>query len=184
MTGDHLTAVVAHSSTRKTTRRVVLILLAAIAVGMLLVPIQSSSARFVWNVTASAPAGLYWIDHGRWSVGDRVAVAPSESLAADLDARAILNQGKLLIKRVAAGQGATVCRQGGVVTIDGKVRAIAQPASRGNHLLASWQGCIKLDAGDVFLLGDTRNSYDGRYFGVTSAEEILGAAQVILPISE
>lgn len=46
--------------------------------------------------------------------------------------------------------------------------------------LPPWQGCASLNEGQVFPLGDTAGSYDGRYFGVTRASEIVGRADLLL----
>lgn len=155
---------------------------AAVAIAMLCFTGNASSARLVWNTTASAPTGLYSIEQGTWRVGDRVAVRPSASLAEDLDRRGILPLGKLLIKRVAAGRGDTVCRDGERVTVNGSLAAMAKIASRTGKLLPSWNGCRRLSASEVLLLGDTADSYDGRYFGVTSAEEVLGRVGMLVGI--
>lgn len=141
---------------------------------------SASSARLVWNTTASAPAGLYSIEQGTWGVGDRVAVRPSAALAEDLDRRGILPLGKLLIKKVVAGRGDTVCRYGERVTVNGSLAAIAKIASRAGELLTSWNGCRRLGASEVLLLGDTADSYDGRYFGVTLAEDVVGRVSMVV----
>jgi type IV secretory pathway protease TraF len=160
--------------------RAVTLSVAAAAIAMLCFSGNASSARLVWNTTASAPVGLYSIEQGIWRVGDRVAVRPSASLAEDLDRRGILPLGKLLIKRVAAGRGDTVCRDGERVTVNGSLAAIAKVASRTAEALPSWGGCRRLSTSDVLLLGDTPDSYDGRYFGVTSAEEVLGRVGLLI----
>lgn len=154
--------------------RFVILGVGAAAIAMLCFTGNASSARLVWNTTASAPTGLYSIEQGTWRVGDRVAVRPSASLADDLDRRGILPLGKLLIKRVVAGRDDTVCRDGERVTVNGSLAAIAKIVSRTGEALPSWGGCRLLSASEVLLLGDTPDSYDGRYFGVTRAEEIVG----------
>ena len=88
--------------------------------------------------------------------------------------------GKLLIKRVAAGKGDTVCRISENLTVNGATRATALAASRSGEDLPTWRGCRKLLTSDVLLLGDTPASYDGRYFGVTSADEILGRVTIAI----
>jgi conjugative transfer signal peptidase TraF len=135
---------------------------------------MAGSASFVWNVTASAPQGLYHIDHSPWRVGDRVALLPAEPLATDLATRGILPKGKLLIKRVTAAKGDAVCREGDTIHINGRLVGEAKRVDSHGARLPSWQGCVTLDDGQVFLLGDTAGSYDGRYFGVTQADQIVG----------
>ena len=153
---------------------------AAAAIAMLCFSGNANSARLVWNMTASAPAGLYSIEQGTWRTGDRVAVRPSASLAEDLDRRGILPLGKLLIKRVVAGRDDTVCRDGERVTVNGSLAAIAKIASRTGKALPSWGGCRRLSASEVLLLGDAPDSYDGRYFGVTSAEDVVGRVALLV----
>lgn len=157
-------------------RRVLLAVTGAAAVALLAVPVTASSAQFVWNLSHSAPRGLYRIERGGWSVGDRVAILPSQVLAADLADRGVLQNGKLLIKLVAASTGDKVCRRHLEVSINDRVVAQAKTTGANGSLLPSWQGCTTLDDGQVFLLGDTAESYDGRYFGITSATEVIGRA--------
>jgi conjugative transfer signal peptidase TraF len=159
-------------------RRIFILVISMTAVVLLSAPIDVSASQFVWNLTASAPAGLYRIERGGWAVGDRFAVVPPQDLAADLDRRGVLRRGKLLIKRVVAATGDRVCRQNDEVSINGIRVVSAKAAGSDGVLLPTWQGCVRLKEGQVFLLGDTASSYDGRYFGVTSANDVIGRAAV------
>jgi type IV secretory pathway protease TraF len=43
-----------------------------------------------------------------------------------------------------------------------------------------WQGCIRLRSGQYFLLmTDSPASFDGRYFGISTASDIIGPAWLI-----
>lgn len=159
-----------------------MVALAAVAIATLCVPVSAMSARLVWNLTPSAPPGIYSIDHAVWRVGDRVAIRPSAVLARDLENRGVLPRGKLLIKRVAAGKGDTVCRYGAEVTVNGAWAATARTELNSGKLLPTWRGCRTLGHADVFLLGDTNDSYDGRYFGLTSAHEIIGRVVLLIAL--
>lgn len=168
---------------RRPLRRAFRMLIAAVALAAiagLALPVAAGSAQLVWNVTPSAPAGFYRITREPWSRGDRVAVLPGEALADDLEQRGVLANGKLLIKRVAGRAGDRVCRHGADVSIDGESVAKARDADSHGLALPSWDGCVTLADGQVFLLGDTPGSYDGRYFGVTSRAEIVGRADLLL----
>jgi type IV secretory pathway protease TraF len=136
--------------------------------------------RLIWTTSASAPAGLYWIDYEGWTRGDRVAVRPGERLAADLEARGVLPRDRLLIKRIIASSGDTVCRNETVISVNGAVLARAREQDSHGRLLPKWEGCISLTAGEVFLMGDGPGSYDGRYFGVSPSVEIVGRAGLML----
>jgi conjugative transfer signal peptidase TraF len=160
-------------------RRALIAAASMAAIVTLALPTRAGSAQFVWNLSPSAPKGLYRIERGGWNVGDRVAVLPSPVLAADLAASGILRNGKLLIKQVAAATGDKVCRQHDVVSVNGNVVANAQAMGSDGAPLPSWQECVLLDDAQVFLLGDTAESYDGRYFGITSAHDVIGQAVIL-----
>lgn len=170
---------VARGQPRRSRMKFGLLGVAILGVAALVLPVATGSAQFVWNATASAPAGLYRIERRRWHTGDRVAVLPSDALAVDLDVRGVLPRGKLLIKRVVAGAGDCVCRYNGTVFVNGAVMAQAKSNDSKGHPLPSWLGCITLNERQVFLLGDTAGSYDGRYFGATQASEIVGQVVIV-----
>lgn len=157
-------------------KQVALLVVSVIAVAMLGVSITTSNPRLVWNFTPSIPTGLYIIEDRDWRRDDRVALKPSGHLLELLRASGVLKDGRLLMKRVAADAGDEVCRKGQEVTINGVAAALA----RQDQLLPSWSGCHVLEIGDVFLLGDADNSFDGRYFGVSSAVDIVGPVHSIM----
>ena len=128
---------------------------------------------FVWNFTASAPIGLYRTLPRPWARGDWVAVDPSPDLRATMADLGVLERGRLLVKRVAAASGDEVCREGAEVRINGVLTVTARLASSSGAPLPSWSGCRRLRRSEVFLLGQADGSFDGRYFGVTDADEIL-----------
>lgn len=171
---------VARLRPRRVRTKLGLLIVATLGAAALALPVAAGSARLVWNTTASAPAGLYTIDRERWRLGDRVAVLPADALAAELDRRGVLPRGKVLIKRVVAVGGDSVCRHDGMVLVNDEVIAQAQWNDSTGKPLPSWQGCTSLNERQVFLLGDTAGSYDGRYFGVTRASEIIGRADLLL----
>ena len=144
---------VARLQPRRGWMKVGLLTVAILGVAALALPVAAGSAQLVWNATASAPVGLYRIDRERWHVGDRVAVLPVDTLAADLDRRGVLPRGKLLIKRVVAAVGDSVCRHDGTVLVNDEVIAQAKSKDSRGEPLPSWQGCSSLNEGQVFLLG-------------------------------
>ncbi|MBS1164395.1 MAG: family signal peptidase [Proteobacteria bacterium] len=137
----------------------------------------SVTPRLIWNASASIPVGLYRLHKiDAPDVGDLVAVAPPEPIARYLADRNYLPRKVPLLKYVAAFSGQTICRTGTVIAIDGKDIATALEYDRLGRDLPTWSGCHRLAGGEVFLLNaDVPDSLDGRYFGVLSAEAILGA---------
>lgn len=141
----------------------------------------SPRPRLVWNASASAPIGLYRIDVGaRLARGDLVAVAPPDALARFLDTRRYVPRGTPLLKRIAAGEGATVCRRGYRVFIDGRPAALALARDRAGRALPAWAGCRTLGAGELFFLNAAPSSLDSRYFGSLRADRVIGTARPLL----
>lgn len=137
--------------------------------------------RLIWNASASMPLGLYRVDVGRVPVsGELVLAEPPGDAAALLDARGYLPRGVPLLKRVAATEGSLVCRSGAFVTIDGIGAARARAHDRIGRTLPHWLGCRRLKRGEIFLLGNAPDSFDGRYFGPLPAAAVIGTAHPLL----
>lgn len=137
--------------------------------------------RLLWNASASVPVGLYAIDVGAAPTrGDLVAIAPPAQLSDWLSVRGYLPRGVPLLKRVAAMEGALVCRSGVFVTIDGAPAARTRSADSMGRTLPPWLGCRRLRRGELFLLGASPDSLDGRYFGPLPASAVIGTAHPIL----
>jgi len=134
--------------------------------------------RWVWNETASVPVGLYRIQPTvPIRVGDIVALRLPEHEATLLATRGYLPLGVPLLKPVAALAGQIVCRSGPRVTIDGKPVGDAKPVDHRGRKLPVWQGCRRLDPGQVFVMNATvPTSLDGRYFGVLPMDTVIGRA--------
>ena len=134
--------------------------------------------RLVWNASASAPVGLYAVSPGAaLQRGDMVTAwlpAQARQLAAR---RHYLPSNVPLVKRVVGMAGDRICAVDRVVTLNGRPVAIRRAADAEGRDLPAWQGCIRLGPGMVFLLmTETPNSFDGRYFGATLAQDIIGKA--------
>jgi len=138
-------------------------------------------ARIVWNVTASAPIGLYAVRRDRTFIrGDLVLVIPPPSTAKFAAQRDYLPPGVPLVKRIAAMAGDTICAQGTGIFIDGQIVAARLSSDGEGRPLPTWNGCRTLGQDEVFLLmKDVRTSYDGRYFGPTNTSQIIGRLEPI-----
>jgi type IV secretory pathway protease TraF len=78
-----------------------------------------------------------------------------------------------LLKRVAAGSGDHVCRQGADLEWrGGAVRALSR--DRRGLGLPAWAGCRRLAADELLVLGDTPTSFDSRYFGPVRRTAVEG----------
>ncbi|SFO01140.1 conjugative transfer signal peptidase TraF [Mesorhizobium sp. NFR06] len=134
--------------------------------------------KLVWNASASAPIGFYTVDfNGSFEVGDLVVVSAPETLAVFLAERGYLPKGVPLVKRVLAVPGQTVCRTGLKITVGAIDVGAALERDRAGRDLPIWQGCQRVSTGELFLMNwQVRDSLDGRYFGLTSTNSIIGRA--------
>ncbi|RWD66860.1 MAG: S26 family signal peptidase [Mesorhizobium sp.] len=156
-----------------------IVLVTAVAtMGTLCPVLRPFPPKFVWNASASAPIGFYRIDSaGSFSVGDLVAVRPPEALATFLAERGYLPKGVLLLKHILAVSGQTVCRNRFTIAVDGSDVGVALERDHVGRGLPTWQGCLSVPAGAVFLMNrNVCDSFDGRYFGLVSTGHIVGRA--------
>lgn len=133
----------------------------------------------VWNVSGSAPIGLYAVRSASgFATGDLVVAYPPEQIAVFLAERGYLPRGIPLIKRVLAVPGQSVCRNDLVVTVDGRSVGAARDRDRKGRPLQVWQDCRVVATGEVFLMNwDEPDSLDGRYFGPLPIGTIAGRAE-------
>ncbi|KTE04336.1 hypothetical protein ATE68_01415 [Sphingopyxis sp. H038] len=156
-----------------------------VAFAVILLVLGSLIARprplLLWNVSASAPVGLYFVGSaGRLARGDMVAARVPSGLRLFAARRRYLPMNVPLVKRVAAVSGDIVCASGSDVTVNGR-RVARRVAHDGlGRPMPWWSGCVELVEGDAFLLmTDSPASFDGRYFGVSPAADVMGEAVLL-----
>lgn len=137
--------------------------------------------RLVWNASASAPVGLYLVSPGDAILpNDMVIARVPERYRRMAAERRYLPKSVPLVKRVAAGPGDEICALGVTIFLNGKpiVRRLERDGK--GRPMPRWQGCIRLRTGQYFLLmADSPASFDGRYFGISKASDIIGPAWLI-----
>jgi len=132
--------------------------------------------KLIYNASASAPIGLYWLDHQPIERGDYVLVRVPERVRRLVEQRGYLPADVPLVKRVAGVDGDEICRDGRVISINGNTVTVAERADGLGRPLPDWQGCHILTEQTVFLLQDHPQSFDGRYFGPVDRRLIVGRA--------
>ena len=137
--------------------------------------------RLVWNASASAPIGLY-------AVGDVAGLARGDMVIARLPGefrmfaarRHYLPANVPLVKRVAAVPGDKVCAVGARIFVNGRLIASRFARDGAGRVMPRWTGCARLAEGRYFLLMvESGASFDGRYFGVSEASDIVGKARLL-----
>ena len=137
----------------------------------------------LWNASPSSPVGLYWVRHSlEPGIGD-TAIAwpppPARRLAAR---RHDLPAGVPLVKNVAAVSGSRICAIGPAVFVNGRPAAVRRSRDRTGRGLPWWSGCRTLGKGELFLLAPrVPEAFDGRYFGITRASEVMGKGKLLWP---
>jgi conjugative transfer signal peptidase TraF len=137
----------------------------------------------VWNVTASSPIGLYHVGAQHDFAAGEMVVAWAPDAARRLGAvRHYLPMNVPLVKRVAAVAGDRVCAIGDAISINGRREAERRSMDAAGRPMPRWSGCENLRRGDLFLLTpEVPDSFDGRYFGITRANEVVGSARLLWP---
>jgi conjugative transfer signal peptidase TraF len=158
--------------------------LAVLGSTLLLLPsLSAPKPRIVWNLTPSVRQGPY-------IVLSPVVVEPGNLVVAMLPdpwqrysaARCYIAAGVPILKRVAAVPGSTVCADKARIAIDGQFVTVRRREDGSGKPLPWWEGCRRIGAGQLFLLGDAGSaSFDGRYFGPISRQLVLGKAFSLWP---
>jgi type IV secretory pathway protease TraF len=125
----------------------------------------------LFNHSPSVPVGFYIRDSGDPAPGMFVTVrahdvAPVEAVAHHFD-----DEGDRFIKRLAAVAGQYVCSDGRVLRVDGVAVATVQARA---GVPQGWVGCRTLASSEILLLGDSADSFDGRYWGPIRSDLIEG----------
>ncbi|MFG3591053.1 S26 family signal peptidase [Bradyrhizobium sp. RDI18] len=130
----------------------------------------------IWNSSESVPVGLYRLHPAsKYYVTELVAVQPPRPLATYLDRNGYLPTAVLMLKRVLALPGQTVCRNGHTISVDGIEIGEAKERDGRGRPLPVWEGCDVVEDGKLFLMNwRAADSLDGRYFGMISATAVIG----------
>ncbi len=125
------------------------------------------------NESASLPRGVYVRLPGAAPARDTVVAVPQPSAVRAYLGQLGMPDDLLLIKRVAAVGGDTVCRRDNQLVTPGRT-LVVQDRDRRGVALPTWRGCRRLGEEELFLLGDTPSSFDSRYFGPISRSRVTG----------
>lgn len=132
--------------------------------------------KLIWKRSARAPEGLYWVRNGPISKGQWVVLSARSGPAQWAQARGYVGEDWPLLKQVSGLPGDKICRNGAAVLINDQQAAQALLVDSFGRTLQSWERCVRLEAGEVFLLSPHPASLDGRYYGPVGEADILGVA--------
>lgn len=138
--------------------------------------VVSLPKKLIYNASASAPIGFYWIDQRPILRGDYVYVRVPERVRKLVIERGYLPPDVPLVKRVVGLRGDRICRQFGTISVNGSIVAMAKKRDGQGREMPDWHGCHVITEHTVFLLQDHPQSFDGRYFGPVDRRLIIGRA--------
>lgn len=130
--------------------------------------------RVLYNPSDSLPRGFYVQDRSELAVGSIVAIRAADAAPAYAATRNFTGPRHRFLKRIAAMDGDTVCAAGAMIRINDMPVTERTGADPSGAPLPSWSGCVTLEGGDVFLLGDHPGSFDGRYWGISKRADLTG----------
>lgn len=137
-----------------------------------------ATPRLIWNASASAPVGFYWMSApDGLKPGDLVIARVPMAVRTLAARRRYLPLNVPLVKRIAAGPGAEVCALGDRLFLDGAPLVVRRLTDAAGRPMPWWSGCTTLGAGRYLLvMTNVPASFDGRYFGPSGRRDILGRA--------
>lgn len=131
----------------------------------------------VWNVSASAPRGLYAVLPGaRLERGAMVVARTPAAVRALAARRHYLPANVPLVKRVVALPGDHVCAPERWLYVRDRAAAKRRTHDAAGRPMPWWRGCGPLGQGEYLLLMPGEASFDGRYFGPVARADIIGKA--------
>ena len=149
----------------------------SLALAGLTVPVRE---KLIWNRTASAPTGLYWVSQRPVERSDWVVVSARSEAAQWAESNGLVGKDWPLIKQVAGLSGDEICRDEETILVNGEAAAEALERDQRGRILPVWSGCRRLKEDEVFLLNQHPRSLDGRYFGPLSQSDLDGVAVLVL----
>lgn len=148
--------------------------------GMLGLSFSTPGVGLIWNASSSVRRGLYLVLPAvNLDRGDMVAANAPLSARRFAAERHYLPSNVPLIKHVSALPGELLCATGQAVMVDGRRVAARRLRDPKGRLLPAFSGCHQLARTQYLLLGDSRLSFDGRYFGASEKRDIIGRATLL-----
>lgn len=150
---------------------------------LIFAPFLGQQKHLIWNRTASAPIGLYWVKDGPVAYGRWAVLSPESDASEWAEHNGYAGKDWPLLKAIAGLPGDKICRENETILINGEVRAIALEQDQLERTLPVWNGCRILSEDEIFLLNTHPKSLDGRYFGVTKLKDVDGIAVLLFEVS-
>ena len=137
--------------------------------------------RVLYNGSPSMPVGFYRRTSSPIAKGAVVTVRAVDVAAHYAATRHFTGRRDRFLKHVVGVAGDVVCASGSQVTLNRASVAERLVRDSAGRALPRWEGCVTLSETDAFLLGETADSFDGRYWGPTPIAAVEGVWRRIGP---
>jgi type IV secretory pathway protease TraF len=158
---------------RMRSRSLVIVTCAVALVGIGLLASRDGPV-LIYNASPSAPVGFYLRDQRAPATGMFVTVRARTVAPAYARLRGFDDETDRFIKRIAAGAGVRVCAEGDRVRVGAVLVLARQARDSSGRALPAWSECRMLRQGEIFLLGQTADSFDSRYWGPVDIDVVDG----------
>ncbi|TAL31274.1 MAG: S26 family signal peptidase [Phenylobacterium sp.] len=158
---------------------------AGLALALVIALASSFGPMLLWNRTESEPLGLYARTGQAPDVGSLIAFPAPAAAFPYADGRMGYLRHMPILKQVAAAEGDLVCTQGSSLAVNGRRLAPIYTVDLRGRRLPQWRGCRRLGPGEFFVFSNRiPNSFDSRYYGPVSAQQVLGVYRPLWGASE
>ena len=147
-----------------------------VVLGLVVLACMGSTRVLRLNVSGSLPYGLYRLA----PVPPVVARGTLVVLAVPPSVQHVWSRWLPLLKPVAGTRGDTVCSTEDRLFINGEDYGPILRTAHGRPL-PQLQGCLVVQAGEVFLASPIAHSLDSRYFGAVSVTDLTAVAFPLVP---
>lgn len=149
------------------------------ALGVFAITTNDAPKLVILNESPSLPRGLYVRAMNQAEVRGAIVAVTQPIAARTYLAGLRMPDDVPLLKRVAATTGDAVCASADAVTLPDRTLRVRGHDRLGTSLPV-WRGCRRLAADEVFVVGDTANSFDSRYFGPIPRTNVEGVFQELV----
>ncbi|SHG54344.1 signal peptidase I/conjugative transfer signal peptidase TraF,TIGR02771 [Fodinibius roseus] len=151
-----------------------------VSVGILVIIGMFSGYKVTINYTDSIPKGLYFIQNEVPGKGDYTLIT-KQNLLDFATGRGYIADGSYIGKKIVGTPGDTVVVSSKGVYVNSKEQVASQPikVDRNNRSMPHNIGTQIIKENEVFLLGETKDSFDSRYYGTIKAKYLKGT---LIPI--
>lgn len=144
----------------------------ALGFAAVLIGSPRSTPWLLYNRSASVPIGFYVRSNEPLELGALVSVAAATVAPDYARTRAYDDPSDRFIKRIAAVAGDHVCATSDQVVLRGEMVLRRAAYDSTGAVLPAWSECRVLREGEIFLTGDSQDSFDGRYWGPISIDAV------------